>query len=62
MRADPDRSAFCSWPNARGRSVTETGEWREVWTGLDDGMAGGDPPIAHVIAEVFRIDYMLAAA
>ena len=49
--------AECAQPE-----VTETREWREVWTGLDDSMTGGDPPIAHVIAEVFRIDYMLAAA
>ena len=49
--------AECAQPG-----VVETGEWQAAWKGLDDGMAGGNPPIAHVIAEVFRIDYMLAAA
>ena len=49
--------AECAQPD-----VVETGEWQAAWTGLDDGMAGGNPPIAHVIAEVFRIDYVLAAA
>ena len=49
--------AECAQPD-----VVETDEWQAAWTGLDDGMAGGNPPIAHVIAEVFRIDYVLAAA
>ena len=49
--------AECAQPG-----IADTGEWQAAWTGLDDGTAGGDPPIAHAITEVFRIDYMLAAA
>ena len=49
--------AECAQPD-----VVENDEWQAAWTGLDDGMAGGNPPTAHVIAEVFRIDYVLAAA
>ena len=46
----------------RQPGVVETGEWQAAWKGVDGGMTGGNPPIAHVIAEVFRIDYMLTAA
>ena len=49
--------AECAQPG-----VAETGEWQALWTGLDGGMAGANPPIAHLIREVFRIDYRLAAA
>ena len=49
--------AECAQPG-----VVETGEWQAVWTGLDEGTSGGDSPIVHVIRQVFRIDYVLAAA
>ena len=43
-------------------SVAESDGWQVSWLGLDDGMAGADPTIAHVILEAFRIDYALPAA
>ena len=48
--------AECAQPG-----VMETKEWRAAWAGLDENPFGGDPPIAHVIREAFRIDYALAA-
>ena len=49
--------AECAQPG-----VMETREWWAAWTGLDEDMPGGNPPLAHVIREVFRIDYALAVA
>ena len=49
--------AECAQPR-----VIETEEWEAPWTGLDDGMAGGSPAVAHVVRETFRVDYVLPAA
>ena len=49
--------AECAQPG-----VIETEAWEAAWTGLDEGMAGGSPPVAHVVREAFRIDYVLTAA
>ena len=48
--------AECARPD-----VMESGDWRARWAGLDEGMAGDDPPIMHVVCEAFRIDYLLPA-
>ena len=48
--------AECAQPD-----VAESGEWRALWADLDGSMADGNSPIAHVIREVFRIDYVLTA-
>ena len=48
--------AECARPD-----VMESGDWRARWAGLDEGMAGGGPPISHVVREAFRIDYLLPA-
>ena len=42
--------------------VAESGDWQARWAGLGQGMAGGSAPVAHVIRETFRIDYVLPAA
>lgn len=49
--------AECAQPNA-----AESGQWQAPWTALDGSMAGGKPPLANVIREVFRVDYVLASA
>ena len=48
--------AECARPD-----VMESGDRRALWASLDEGAAGGDPPIAHVVCEAFRIDYLLPA-
>ena len=48
--------AECARPEAM-----ETGSWRALWAGLDEGMTGDNPPIMHMVCEAFRIDYVLPA-
>lgn len=48
--------AECARPEAM-----ESGDWRALWAGLDEGTTGDGPPILHVVREAFRIDYLLAA-
>ena len=49
--------AECAQPG-----VVETGEWKAAWVGLDEATAGGSPPVANAVREVFRVDYVLPAA
>jgi len=49
--------AECAHPD-----VVETEAWRARWSGLDEDMAGAGPPVAHVVLEAFRVDYVLPAA
>ena len=49
--------AECAHPD-----VVETEAWRARWSGFGEETAGAGPPVAHVIREAFRVDYVLPAA
>ena len=42
--------------------VVDTEQWRSAWNELDGGTGSDRPPVAHVIQEAFRIDYVLPGA
>ena len=58
----PGSQCFLLLTECAHPGVAESDGWQAPWLGLDEGMAGAGPPIAHVIREAFRIDYALPAA